>query len=112
MDSKISKYIKDAVSKELKFIGYKLDPNSKLTLTGTVKELSADYIGFTTSDQVCEIRFVITNNLTKEVVYDKVHQAKYSVPKFQAIDYTPMITTAVSMCIEKFVLDAQSNGII
>jgi len=46
----IKDYVSDAVKKELKFIGYKVDARSPIVISGDIAEYSCDYVGLTTVD--------------------------------------------------------------
>jgi hypothetical protein len=111
----IKNYVADAVSKELKFIGYKLDPNSSIIISGDIKEWSCNYLGyFTTADVKAKIEFVIVNNdngKAKEV-YRKVHEGIYSTKANEVTDYQLTVNEGLRRCIKSFIEDAQKKKIL
>ena len=107
-------YVADAVSKELKFIGYKLYPNSSIVITGDIYEYSCDYVGFTTVDVKVKIEFVIVDNINGKTteVYRKMHEGIYSSSKWTTMELTVVVNEGLRKCIKSFVEDAQKSKIL
>ena len=112
----IKNYVADAVSKELKFIWYKLDPNSAIIINGNIIEYSCDYIGgeFSPFTVKAKIEFVISNNengKTKEI-YRRVHEGIHITQKGITREYTLVVNEGLKKCIKSFVEDAQKKKIL
>ena len=113
-ENKITDYVSDALSKELKFIGYKLDPQSSLSISGNIVEYSFDYIGLRNVDAKVNIEFIITSIVDgkNEEVYRKNHQGFYTASKWTSMEFTLMMNEALRNCIKGFVVDAQAKNIL
>ena len=113
-ENNIKDYVSDALSKELKFIGYKLDPQSSLSISGNITEYSFDYIGLRNVDARVNIEFIITGivNGKSEEVYRKNHQGFYTASKWTSREFTLMMNEALRNCIKSFVGDAQAKNIL
>jgi len=112
--NKINEYVSDALSKELKFIGYKLDPQSSLSISGNITEYSLDYIGLRNVDAKVNIEFIITDSaggIIKEV-YRKNHEGFHTASKWTTMEFTLMMNEALRNCIKSFVVDAQAKKIL
>jgi len=107
-------YVSDALSKELKFIGYKLDPSSSIIISGDIHEYSCDYMGFTTVDVKAKIEFVVVNNVDGKAteIYRKMHEGFHSASKWTTTESTLVVNEGLRKCIKSFVEDAQKNKIL
>lgn len=113
-DSDIKDYVSDALSKELKFIGYKLDHRSSLSISGTILEYSMDYIGVRNVDAKVNIEFIVTSLLDgkREEIYRKKHEGFYSASKLMSTEFTLMMNEALKNCIKSFVVDVQAKKVL
>lgn len=113
-DMPIAVYVADAVSKELKFIGYRLNQNSSLEIAGNILEYSWDYVGFTTYDVTARIEFIVVDNKGGNIkeVYRKIHEGSLSANKMTTIEYNPQLQEGLRRCIKSFLEDAQREKIL
>jgi len=109
LDKSISEFVTDAVKKEFKFIGYKNLTDSHRIVGGSIKEVSIDYIGFSTIDYIVKVAFQISDG-SNNIVYSNLSEGKYSTSKFTTTDLTSGLYTALAKSIESFVRLAQANG--
>lgn len=111
-EENVGEVVKNALLKELKFIGYKLDPASEILIGGDIVEFSCDYIGFVHVDFKTEINFKIyrINNGAKNEVYSKVHVGKLRANK--TLGGPEHIYGSLSKAIESFVIDAKNAGLL
>lgn len=113
-ESLIKDYVLDAVSKELKFIGYRLDPGSPLSISGNIVEYSMDYIGLRNVDAKVRIEFIATGlaDGKREELYRKNHEGFHTASKWTSMEFTLMMNEALRNCIKSFVIDAQAKQIL
>lgn len=110
----IKDYVSDAVRKELKFIGYKLDLKSLIVISGDIIEYSCDYVGVTTVDVKAKIEWkVISDDGGKSVeVYKKVHEGSHSSSKWTTMEMTLVLNEALKRSIKSFMEDAQMQKVL
>lgn len=113
-EMEIGDYVTDAVSKELKFIGYRLDQSSSLEISGNILEYSCYYVGMTTADVTARIEFIVISTKDGKVtqVYRKVHEGSYKSSKHTTTDLIPGIHEGLRKCIKNFVEDAQREKVL
>lgn len=94
-DAKMVDYVKDAVSKELKLTGYKLDPESQTVISGDIIEYSCKMLG-TSYDVLVKIRFIISENKdgSWKEVYTKITDGSFSQNKFR-LSFEPLSISAI-----------------
>ncbi len=110
----IKDYVSDAVKKELKFIGYKLDPKAPLVIAGQIEEYSCDYVGVTTVDVKTRIQWTITREQEGAFreVYKKVHEGVHSSSKWTTMEITAVLNEGLRKNIKTFLEDAQSQHVL
>jgi hypothetical protein len=110
----IKDYVADALLKELKFIGYKLDPSSSTIISGDILEYSCDYVGFTKVTIKVRINFrvmkLVDGNWNN--VYTKNHEGFYQANKLVSMEYSLLINEGLRNCIKNFIENAQSARIL
>lgn len=113
-DTEIKDYVAGAVAKELKFIGYKLNQNSKSVISGDILEFSGDFRGFKTLDVKVRIEFKISSNEDGKVseVYKKIHEGSYSISKWTFAEPSFLFHEGLRNCIKNFISDAQKEKIL
>lgn len=109
----IKDYVADALLKELKFIGYKLDSSSPTIISGDILEYSCDYIGFTNVTIKARINFKVMKLVDGkwDNVYTKIHEGFYQASK-QTRESTLVINEGLRNCIKNFIENAQSVRIL
>ena len=110
----IKDYVADALLKELKFIGYKLDSSSPTIISGDILEYSCDYVGFTNVTIKTRINFRVMKLVDGkwDNVYTKIHEGFYQASKWTSMESTLVINEGLRNCIKKFIEDAQSVRIL
>ncbi len=113
-ENEIKDYVSDAVSKELKFIGYRLDPEASLSISGNIVEYSMDYIGLRNVDAKVSIEFIVTGlaDGKRQELYRKNQEGFYTASKWTSTEFTLMMNEALRNCIKSFVSDAQAKKIL
>lgn len=116
-DSKMVDHVKNAVSSELKLMGYRLDPEAQKMISGDIMEYSCKMIG-TSYDVLVRIKFTIkeiTEGDWKEV-YVNNSSGSFSQNKFR-LSFEPLSISAIlneglKNCLNNFISDAQSRRIL
>jgi hypothetical protein len=111
-EADVSEVVKKALSKELKFIGYSLNPSSSKLIGGEIIEFSCDYIGFAKVDFKTKINFKIikTDGATIEGIYSKTHEGNVRADK--TLGGPEHIYGSLSKAIESFLVDAKASGLL
>lgn len=107
-------YVADALLKVLKFIGYRLDPNSLIIISGDILEYSCDYVGFVNVDVKVKILFKVAKieDGKWNIVYAKEHEGFYRANKLTSTEYTLILNAGLQNCIKSFILDVQTKKIL
>ena len=79
-DQPIAKFYRDAVFKELRFVGVKMDDKNRV-LSGDIDEFLIDDLGFHV-DWTLQVHYVVTNTQTNKIIYDSVKTTKRETAKF------------------------------
>lgn len=110
----IKDYVSEAVKKELKFIGYKLDARSPIVISGDIAEYSCDYVGLTTVDIRTRIEWIVSREENGKFVevYKKMHEGIHSSSKWTTMEITLVLNEALRKNIKSFVEDAQSKHLL
>jgi hypothetical protein len=110
----IKDYVANALLKELKFIGFKLDSSSSAIISGDILEYSYDYIGLTYKTVKVRINFKVMKLIDGkwDNVYNKIHEGFYRVSKWTSTESTLVINEGLRNCIKNFIEDAQSVRIL
>jgi hypothetical protein len=113
-DRDINDYVADALLKELKIIGYRLDSSSPTMISGDILEYSCDYVGFIYVTVRARINFKVMKSVDGNWnnVYTKNHEGFYQGNKMMDSDYSSLITEGLRNCIKSFIEDAQSASIL
>jgi hypothetical protein len=113
-EMEIGDYVTDAVSKEFKFIGYRLDQRSSLEISGNILEYSCYYVGMTTADVTAKIEFIVISNNDGNAtqIYRKIHEGSYKSSKHTTMELIPGIHEGLRKCIKNFVEDAQREKVL
>lgn len=82
VDHNIDEFYRDAVFKELRFVGVKLDGSSKRVLTGDINDYLVDDLGYSV-DWTVDVTYTVTDSTTGKPVYTgqkvtKSHTAKFA----------------------------------
>ena len=112
-DQKIVDHVKDATSKELLLIGYKVDPEAQTIISGDIIEYSCKMLGFS-YDVLVKIRFVISENKdgTWKETYNNISNGPFSISKFETSNISAILNEGLKNCINNFISDAQSRKIL
>ncbi|WP_153306275.1 hypothetical protein [Desulfatiglans anilini] len=111
LDTSVSEFVSDAIKKELKFIGYKNTSDANVKITGEIREISIDYIGFSTVDFITKIYFQISDK-SNAILFTKDCEGIYKSSKWTTMELNSGIYASLSKCIEDFVRSAQGNGVL
>ncbi len=105
----IKDYVSDAVAKELKYIGYKLDQKSIKVVSGNIQKWECDYFGLFYVDVLARIEFIVTSesNGENKELYRKVHEGKFRANKLTVTEITAVVNEGLRNCIKSFIIDAQ-----
>ncbi len=79
-DQDINSFFRDAVFKELRFVGVKVDDKTR-TLGGEIIEFLIDDLGFNV-DWTLQVRYVLTNTEKGTVMYEGIKTTKKRTAKF------------------------------
>ena len=116
-DSKMVDHVKDAVSSELKLMGYRLDPESQKMISGDIIEYSCKMIG-TSYDVLVRIEFMISQNSdgTWKEVYRNINNGSFRQNKFrlsfEPLSISVILNEGLKSCINSFITDAQSKKLV
>ena len=110
----VDDYVKNALMKELKFIGYHLQNTASLEISGVIQEFSCDYVGFGPIHSNVKIEFAINEirDGSSVEIYRKNHSGYFQANKWSTLEYNAYIQEALSQCIESFILDTQNELIL
>jgi hypothetical protein len=108
VDQNIDVYFRDAVFKELRFVGVKLDNKDKV-LTGEIQEFLIDDLGYSV-DWTIIVRYVVTDAKTDKVIYDSVKTTKRHTSKF--INVFGALNEAIKLNVEEIIKDPAFTGVI
>lgn len=110
----IKDYVANALLKELKFIGYRIDSNSPIIISGDILEYSCDYVGFVNVDVKVRILFRVAKLQDGKwnTVYAKENNGFYRANKLTATEYTLILNTGLQNCIKSFIVEAQSEKVL
>lgn len=108
----VNEVVENALLKELKFVGYKLEKSSEVSIGGDIIEFSCDYIGFANVDYKTKINFKVfkIHDGIKEEIYSKTHEGKLRADK--SLGGPELIYGSLSKAIESFLVDAQKVGVL
>jgi hypothetical protein len=111
-DNTISEYFKKAVRNELKFIGYKINKSSNLSIQGRIENFIFYPVSSNTDRILVEVVFSVLDKVTGKSLYNKKSTGEFIYSKGEHIDVTNSIYTATSRAIDNFVLSAQASGVL
>ena len=106
-DVNINDYVKDALIKELSYIGYSLDPSSKIKIDGVIEELKINDFGFNVTYKA---KLTFNINEDSNLIYSKLVSSEIKAPKNGI--YKKPINDLLRDCIEKFIVDAQMKKVL
>lgn len=109
LDKSVSEFITEAVKKEFKFMGYKLNNDAPKVISGKILELSVannEDDGFVT-----RIQFKLLNKSTGKE-YTKLVEGRFGKINIQRAEPTSGINASIAKAIEAFVRSAQGNGLL
>lgn len=80
IDRDISKFVRDAVFAELRFVGLKTNDSSRV-LTGDIEEFLVDDLGYSI-DWTLRIKYTLTDAASKKVLFSSVKATQRKTAKF------------------------------
>ena len=111
-DNTISEYFKKAIHNELKFIGYKINKSSNLSINGRIENFVFDAVSNNTDRILVEVVFSVLDKVTGKSLYNAKSTGEFIYSNGEHIDVTNSIYTATSRAIDNFVLSAQASGVL
>lgn len=105
----IASLFTDAVRKELRFSGYGLAANANSTIHGTIDRFSYNWVGFTLQKIDVAVTFEVRRG--GKVLYSRAIASHKEAPKAPGYE-TEAIKSAMSDCIQHFIEDAHSKGVL
>jgi len=107
-DKDVATIYKEAVFKELRFIGVKTE-NPNLELTGDIQKFLIDDLGFTV-DWTLRVRYKIQDKNTSTVLYDEVKTVTRKTPKF--VNSFGVLNEVIKENIENLIKDEKFKSVI
>ncbi len=104
----IDHIFKEAVFKELRFVGVKLD-NENLALSGEIEEFLIDDLGYSV-DWTLRVKYVVTDKESGKVVYESVKNTQRKTNKFANI--FGALNETIKLNIEDLIKDQAFAGAI
>lgn len=98
----IDKIFKEAVFKELRFVGVKLD-NFNLSLGGEIEEFLIDDLGYSV-DWTLRVKYVVTDKESGKVVYESVKNTQRKTNKFANV--FAALNETIKLNIEDLIKDS------
>jgi uncharacterized lipoprotein len=80
IDRDVSKFIRDAVFSELRFVGIKTNDPSKV-LSGEIEEFLIDDLGYSV-DWTLRIKYILTDATSKKIVFSSTKNTQRNTAKF------------------------------
>jgi uncharacterized lipoprotein YajG len=104
----IDRMFKEAVFKELRFVGVKLD-NPNLTLGGDIEEFLIDDLGYSV-DWTLRVKYVVTDKSSGKPVYESVKNIQRKTNKFANV--FAALNETIKFNIEELMKDPAFTAVI
>ncbi|XQM36066.1 Lipoprotein [Cupriavidus sp. H19C3] len=108
IDKDVSKYVRDAVFAELRFVGIQTN-DKRHVLSGEIQEFLIDDLGYSV-DWTLTIKYVLTDASSKTVVFDAVKETKRKTAKF--VNVFGAMNETVKLNVEELLKDSRFQAAI
>jgi len=106
----VSKFITDALVKELAFTGYSIDPTSDRIVRGAIRQFMADDLGYSVDWSVA-LNLEVLTGPSKSVDYSGSCEANTKTSKGPGFAHGA-VSQILRDCIEKFLKDVQAKRVL
>lgn len=102
IDRDVSKFIRDAVFSELRFVGIKTNDPSKI-LSGEIEEFLIDDLGYSV-DWTLRVKYTLTDTASRKVVFSSTKNTQRNTSKFANV--FGALNETVKINVEQLIDDA------